>query len=133
MRVQRAAKCAMTVNDDKFIILMLKMFKYGQKHMWMSVFYQIKAEFWPFREGTFYIVSPSPPNMGGGTRPPVHPLIDAHAADTCQFICNHFLFCKLDHDTLQNTMVQFTWRVNIIYCSYYTILVVIYEYIGSFI
>ena len=28
--------------------------------------------------GTFDIVSPSPPNMGVGVRPPVRPLIDAH-------------------------------------------------------
>ena len=34
-----------------------------------------------FVRGTFDSVSPSPPNMGG-TRPPVHPLIDAHGYDT---------------------------------------------------
>ena len=62
------------------IMVSVKMFRYGQ-NMWMAVFYQIKDEFWPIREGTFYIVSPLP-TKHGGTRPPVHPLIDAHAQHT---------------------------------------------------
>ena len=41
--------------------------------------------------GTFDIVSPSPPNMGG-TRPPVPPLIDAHA-------WYYYLICRIDYQS----------------------------------
>ena len=48
-------------------------------YMWMAVFYQIKDEFWPIREGDILYGVPVPTKHGGGgARPPVHPLIDAY-------------------------------------------------------
>ena len=47
------------------VILMLKKcLNNGQKHMWMAVFYQIKDEFWPIREGDIWYSVPLPTKHG---------------------------------------------------------------------